>query len=451
MKSNNSYLTVSQLSGQLSELFSAPIFKNIVVLGEVTTKVVRKGTVYTNLSDVDENGKVIASISVVVFSSTLNYSYNFNIGDKVLIKGYLNYYELNGSLSFIATKIEQYGLGNEAARIREIYDRLSKLGIFDKERKREIPKYPHKIGIVTSSEGAAYHDIIETLSHRFPVSTILFDAKVQGNNGPTEIVKALKKAYSHKDIDLIILGRGGGSKTDLMPFNDENVVLTVSKSPVPIITAIGHEIDTSLADYASDLQAITPTAAATHATIGLDEFESKLEDYQNELYTSMSYILDNKLMKIISKENELASKAPLVKLNLKETNLVYKEQQLKRKIEANFNNTTLGIDEKHKKLISLNPIKNIDEKISLLNNKETIMRMSINHGLESYSKWISDVEAKLTLLNPQRILEKGYAIVYKDNNIIDSVNNININDKLNIKLYDGEIITKTLEVNKDGE
>lgn len=135
MNNNSSFLTVSQLSEQLSELFSAPIFSNIVVLGEVTTKVMRKGTVYSNLSDVDENGKVKASISVVVFSSVLNYSYNFNIGDKVLIRGRLNYYEPSGSLSFIANKIEAYGQGNEAARIREIYERLkNKESLIKKEK-----------------------------------------------------------------------------------------------------------------------------------------------------------------------------------------------------------------------------------------------------------------------------------------------------------------------------
>lgn len=451
MNNNSSFLTVSQLSEQLSELFSAPIFSNIVVLGEVTTKVMRKGTVYSNLSDVDENGKVKASISVVVFSSVLNYSYNFNIGDKVLIRGRLNYYEPSGSLSFIANKIEAYGQGNEAARIREIYERLKKQGIFDQERKRPIPKFPRKIGIVTSSEGAAYHDIIETLSHRFPVNTILFDAKVQGNNGPSEIVRALNKAYSYKDIDVIILGRGGGSKADLMPFNDEKVVLTVSQSPVPIITAIGHEIDTSLADYASDLQAITPTAAASHAVIGLDEFESELNSYEEQLYNNLSYKIDSKLLDLISKENELTNRSPLVKLNLKLTDVVYKEQQLNLKIEKSFNNLTLDIEEKHKKLIALNPIKNIDDLINQSENKLRLLQISIDHKVENYIKWINEVDAKLKLLNPLNILEKGYAIIYKDDNVVDSVNNININDNISIKLYDGNINAQIKELNKNGK
>lgn len=451
MNNNSSFLTVSQLSEQLSELFSAPIFSNIVVLGEVTTKVMRKGTVYSNLSDVDENGKVKASISVVVFSSVLNYSYNFNIGDKVLIRGRLNYYEPSGSLSFIANKIEAYGQGNEAARIREIYERLKKQGIFDQERKRPIPRFPKKIGIVTSSEGAAYHDIIETLSHRFPVNTILFDAKVQGNNGPSEIVKALNKAYSQNDIDVIILGRGGGSKADLMPFNDEKVVLTVSQSPVPIITAIGHEIDTSLADYASDLQAITPTAAASHAVIGLDEFESELASYEEQLYNNISYKIDSKYMDLISVENELTNKSPLVKLNLKQTDLVYKEQQLNIKIEKRFNSLALDLGEKHKKLISLNPIKNIDELIKLSENKLRLLQISIDHKVETYFKWLGEVDSKLNLLNPLKILEKGYAIVYKDDSVIDSVNNININDNISIKLYDGNIVAQVKELNKNGK
>ena len=236
-----------------------------------------------------------------------------------------------------------------------------------------------------------------------------------------------------------------------MPFNDEKVVLTVSQSPVPIITAIGHEIDTSLADYASDLQAITPTAAASHAVIGLDEFESELASYKEQLYNNISYKIDSKYMDLISVENELTNKSPLVKLNLKQTDLVYKEQQLNIKIEKRFNSLALDLGEKHKKLISLNPIKNIDELIKLSENKLRLLQISIDHKVETYFKWLDEVDSKLNLLNPLNILEKGYAIVYKDDSVIDSVNNININDNISIKLYDGNIVAQVKELNKNGK
>ena len=156
-------------------------------------------------------------------------------------------------------------------------------------------------------------------------------------------------------------------------------------------------------------------------------------------------------MHLISVENELTNKSPLVKLNLKQTDLVYKEQQLNIKIEKRFNSLALDLGEKHKKLISLNPIKNIDELIKLSENKLRLLQISIDHKVETYFKWLDEVDSKLNLLNPLNILEKGYAIVYKDDSVIDSVNNININDNISIKLYDGNIVAQVKELNKNGK
>jgi exodeoxyribonuclease VII large subunit len=261
----NRILSVGQLSDILKEVLQSELFMNIRVRGEIVSKQVKGGNVYLTLIDPEDSNlppNKKATLRAIVFSYyQRSIVSTYNEGDQVIVRGDLSYYPPFGTISFIAKDLIEEGEGNELLKLKRLEEKLEKEGLFASERKRPLPKTVRKIGIITSASGAAYHDIMQTLSKKVPVNTVLFDAVVQGENAPASLIRALDKAYK-SDIDVLIFGRGGGSKTDLSCFNDEKVVRKLAESPVPVVTGIGHEIDRSLCDLAADVYAITPTAAA---------------------------------------------------------------------------------------------------------------------------------------------------------------------------------------------
>lgn len=426
-------LTVAELSAQLKELFDAPIFHNVTVLGEVKSLSLRKGNCYVTLVDTDGAGRQTAALNVLVFASTMAYTPSFNEGDRLLVRGRLNYYGPTGSLSFVASRIELYGGGTEAARLEALYRRLAAESLFAPERKRPLPRYPHRIGIVTSAEGAAYRDIVDTLKDRFPVSTVLFDAKVQGADGPREIIKALRRAYAYRDesgqpLDALILGRGGGSKSDLMPFNDETVVRTVAASPFPIVTAIGHEIDTTLCDYAGDVQAITPTKAATLVVPARQEVVNLLSGFDLELGQAFSRLLSEREFALSQRILALEAVAP-------ERVLSARLIRLER---------TAGTLER------FNPRRLCELKSQRLTAAAVKIRHLTGRKLRGIDDYLVSAAARLEILNPANILKKGYGALEVGGNTVASVDGVAPGDEITVRLYDGAIAAVATEVHKHG-
>ncbi|MCI2068902.1 MAG: exodeoxyribonuclease VII large subunit [Bacilli bacterium] len=287
--------TVGELSSLISQVLRSELFMDIKVQGEILSKQVKNGNVYLTLVDPGEkpDGKK-AVIKVIVFSwYDKQIKEEYKEGDEVIARGDLSYYAPFGQLSFNAKDIALYGEGLELIKLKRLEEKLTKEGLFDPAKKRPLPTHIHKIAIITSASGAAYHDIMETLSKKIPVSTVLFDALVQGGDAPSSLIRALKRAYK-SDADVIIFGRGGGSKTDLSCFNDEKLVRTLASSPIPVITGIGHEIDRSLCDLAADKYAITPTEAANVALPDLSEVLKGLQDRKNALENAGENFLKDK-------------------------------------------------------------------------------------------------------------------------------------------------------------
>lgn len=447
-RSEEQIFSVYELSHQLKELFNAPIFQYLTVVGEIKSITIRNGTSYITLIDTDEGGKTLASISVILFKS--GYGKPINVGDKVIVRGKLNYYQPTGALSFIANSIDPYGHGNELARLRAVYEKLKLEGAFAEERKRPLPKYPHKIAIITSGEGAAYRDIINTLKSRFPVSTVLYDAKVQGEAGPASIIKALGRAYQNKDVDLIIIGRGGGSKSDLMAFNDEFVVRTILQSPVPVISAVGHEIDTSLTDYAADAKAITPTAAAVMSVPALSDIIDMLAGYQIELENALNDILDDKLMDLMEKSKILSENSPQVRLSNYEKRVLSLHNRLDASINKVFEGKRRNLEQSNIRLSECNPKSMIQVRVTKISNLESrLIRVSNEYLLDKEHK-VDTYMMKLESLNPYNVLNRGYAMVSKGKTPKSSVKDIKVNDELMITMKDGTIKTIAKEVNIDG-
>lgn len=289
--------TVGQISSIISEVMASELFMDIKVRGEIISKQEKNGNIYLTLIDSDQksgySNKPKATLKVIVFAwydKTITTSYK--VGDEVVVGGDMSYYAPFNSLSLNAKNLYLYGEGMELIKLKRLKEKLEKEGLFESSRKKPLPVSIRKIAIITSASGAAYHDIMETLSKKIPVSTVLYDALVQGAEAPKSLIRALDKAEK-SDADLIIFGRGGGSKNDLACFNDEALVRRLADCKKCVISGIGHEIDNSLCDLVADIYAITPTQAADKALPNLDDVLMELSQLDKDLLKGFKSHLDN--------------------------------------------------------------------------------------------------------------------------------------------------------------
>lgn len=289
MQEANKVFTVTELNEIISDILQST-FKSITIEGEVaSTKKSGTGHLYFNLID------STSSISVAVFKSTLaGVTFPITNGDKVVISGRLNVYVKTGNYQIIAYKITKKGEGDALQRIEELKERLNKEGLFLPEHKKQLPVFPLVVGVVTSAEGAAIHDIVRVIKARNKcVSILLYPCLVQGESAATSIIKSIKRANIDKIADVLIVGRGGGSTADLLCFSDEKVVRAVYESSIPVVSAVGHEIDYALIDFVSDRRAATPSNAAEICVPVLEEVKEGIQEVLQNLYNNVKVKLDN--------------------------------------------------------------------------------------------------------------------------------------------------------------
>lgn len=420
------YVSISLINKAIKNVIDAQPFLNKVYLkGEISNfKGHTRGHLYFTLKD--ESSR----ISAVMFASAAS-SLTFTPADgmNVLVEGRISVYEANGGYQIYVDKMDEDGIGNLYLEYEKLKKKLASEGLFDEKHKLPIPKYPNTIGIITAPTGAAVRDIISTIKRRYPLSqTILFPTLVQGELAKDNIVKQIETAQNY-DLDLIICGRGGGSIEDLWAFNEECVARAIYDSKIPIISAVGHEPDFTIADYVADLRAPTPTGAAEMAVPNLVDLKTLINQYEIRLNEAInnkiknyskqlekikdSFILKNPLSMYEVKEQKLDNLINILNSYIKNL-LEYKKQQ--------YNNIT-------SKYILKNPL-------TMYEKKEHQFQLLLN---------------KITILNPLKILEKGYSVVECKNNIINSTENVKIDDVLNIKLSKGNLKAKVTEIGKDDE
>ena len=396
---NDKYINITDLNNYIKSRIDSDSFLNKVYLkGEISNfKNHTRGHLYFTLKD------DYSRLSAVMFynnATTLNFKPED--GMNVLVEGRISSYPAQGTYQIYVEKMEMDGLGNLYIEYEKLKKKLSEAGLFDESHKKPIPKYPKKIGIITASTGAAVRDIISTIKRRYPIcETILFPTLVQGDGAKENIVRQIKKANEY-DLDVIICGRGGGSIEDLWAFNEEIVAQAIYESKIPIISAVGHEPDFTIADYVADLRAPTPTGAAEMAVPTIMEINNMLNQYVIRLNKNIKNTVNNNFIKLRSLKNNYVLKNPLA---LYET----KEQKLDNYINL------------------LNKI--IDKE---LKEKEHRYAIALN---------------TLKLVNPLGILEKGYSIVQFEGKLVNDASNIKENDEIFIKLHKGEIKAEVREVN----
>lgn len=289
-------LTVTQINNQIKEVLQAT-FRTVCVEGEISNITFQSsGHIYLTLKD--ENCQIS---SCMWRSSTGSLNFRPKTGDKVRCFGYISSYPQRGNYQLIINRMEMAGLGDVLLMLEERKKKLDSEGLFSPDHKKKLPFFPKRIGVITSPTGAAFRDICQTTMGRNPhTQIILFPALVQGEGAAATICKMIEIANFYKMVDILIVGRGGGSMEDLLPFSEENVVRAIFNSEIPVISAVGHEIDWSLADFVSDVRAATPTQAAEIAVPVYSEVIQKIQWYKNDIYNSVYQNVHNKLLMVKS-------------------------------------------------------------------------------------------------------------------------------------------------------
>lgn len=408
------YITVTTLNKYLKNKFDTdPNIQTLFLKGEISNfKGHTRGHLYFTLKD--EGSR----INAVMFSSSAS-KLNFvpKDGMKVLVVGRVSIYEPNGGYQIYINEMQEDGVGNLYLKFEELKKKLSAEGLFDPVYKKEIPKFPTKIGIVTAPTGAAIRDILSTIKRRFPsVETILFPALVQGELAANDIVEQIRRADDY-NLDVLIVGRGGGSIEDLWSFNEEIVARAIFAAHTPIISAVGHEIDFTISDFVADLRAPTPTGAAEMAVPNIVDVRNFLNQLDIRLNKDIQNLIEinNKKLDTFKKNYVLTN--PLASFEIKEQRLDNMFNDLNNKI-------------KHILDIRVKKLDNIKSNYTL-NNPDTLIYQFNN----SYEMLLN----KLNLLNPLSVLSKGYSVVSKDGKAIKDIKELKVNDKINIKLHKGTI------------
>ena len=421
----NNYITIGALNKYLKNLFDQDSnLQEVYLKAEISNfKAHTRGHLYFTLKD------ETSRINAVMFSYNVSkLKFKPIDGMKVLVKGKISVYEATGSYQIYVEEMDQDGLGNLYIEFEKLKKKLAAEGLFDQDKKKKIPKVPRKIGIVTASTGAAIKDILTTIKRRFPIcETILFPSLVQGADAARDIVKNIEIANTY-DIDTLIVGRGGGSIEDLWPFNEEIVARAIYDSKIPVISAVGHEIDFTIADFVADLRAPTPTAAAELAVPNIETINTYLETVISRSTISINNYIDSKKQVLSGLVNSYVLKKPTAMYEIKEQNLDFLMDNLNKEIRKILDNNRIRLYKVASSYVLTNP--DIMYKFKMQNLEHIIN--------------------KLEVLNPMNTLKRGYAIVKMDNKVISDVKDIKVNDTIDINIKNGIINAKVVEVN-DGK
>ena len=416
---SNTIFSVKYLSQILDEVIRGSLFHNIYLRGEIQSKNVKGKYTYLTLIDSEDDGNVQASMTVLVSEYSRVQSKEYDVGDTVLLKGSLAYYKQRGTVSFWADYLIIDGEGKELVRLKKLKEKLEKEGLFAHEHKKELPLYPKCVGVITSSSGAAIQDVKSTLKKRYPVKIKVFSAIVQGLEASKSLYKELNNAMNDEEVDVILITRGGGSKADLAPFNDEKVARLIYSSKIPVISAVGHQIDTSITDLVADKTAITPTDAANLISFSLTELAERRFNAKNELKTLLKYNYENKLQQFHNYVLQLENLSPSTRIN----NLKSKLQQYEENLKQGLSNT-------------------LKEKRVLFDKNKDELNLLFKNILNSKNNQIQQYKIILDDLSPQKILEQGYAFVTRDKTTITSSKKTKKDDELLIHFKDGEVKVK---------
>ena len=398
------YLTVTALTKYIKYKFDHDHNLDEVLLeGEISNfKHNSRGHFYFTLKD--ENAQISATM-FATYASRVNFEPED--GMKVFVRGNVTVYEPSGTYQINVKEIKTSGLGDLYIAYEKLKKELEAEGLFDISHKKPIPRFPNTVGVITSPTGAAIRDIINTIKRRYPLaSVILYPAIVQGNDAKDNIVMQIKKANIDNLCDVLIVGRGGGSIEDLWAFNEKVVAYAIYNSNIPIISAVGHEIDFTIADFVADMRAATPTAGAELATPNVDALKDNILFYERTMTKRINYILNENKMRLMNYDKIIESRNPKSVL-------------------------------RHKR--------------EILNNNSLRLNMFIHNILTNKKHQFDILKTSLDSLNPLSIMDKGYSINRINDKILTNINDVKCGDTLVTELKNGKVISKVMEVKENGK
>lgn len=441
------YLSVSSLTKYLKLKFDRdPYLERVYLTGQVSNFRRRPNHQYFSLKD--EQAVIQATMWAGTFKKL---DFELEEGMKINVVGRVQIYEPSGSYSIIIDKAEPDGIGALAIQFEQLKKKLTEAGYFDERHKQPLPQFVKKIGVVTSPSGAVIRDIITTVSRRFPgVEILLFPTKVQGEGASQEVAANIALANEREDLDLLIVGRGGGSIEDLWAFNEEVVVQAIFESRLPVISSVGHETDTTLADFVADRRAATPTAAAELATpVTKADIISWISERQNRAYQAGLRVIKRdqerlgKLAKsVIFRQPErlydgYAQKCDHLTSRLKST----VEQQVQQASQAQqlLNQRLLAVDLERN-------IRRYKERIEALRR---LLTSQVTSQYESQLARFEKAQDALLSLDTSRIIARGYAMVQKGDKVISSVTEVAKGEQLSVQLKDGQLEVEVKNAKKE--
>ena len=438
------YLSVTTLTKYLKMKFDKdPYLERVYLTGQVSN--FRKRPTHQYFSLKDDRAVIQATIWSGIYQKL---GFDLEEGMKINVIGRVQVYEPSGSYSIIIEKAEPDGVGALAIQFEQLKKKLSEEGLFQERFKQAIPQFAKRIGVVTSRSGAVIQDIITTVSRRFPgVEIVLYPTKVQGEGAAEEIARNIARANKREDLDVLIIGRGGGSIEDLWAFNEEIVVRSIFESRLPIISSVGHETDVTLADFVADKRAATPTAAAELATpVTKLDLLTYLKNQEKRMATAVQNTLSKKKevlrglsQSVIFRQPERLYDGYLQRLD-----------QLMLRLKQGLNGELVRNQQKFQaqihRLEQLSPNVKIQRYQDRIQQLQKLMRSQMAVIYDAKVAEVKRLSEALLMLDTSRIVARGYAIVKKGDTVVSSANDLKKNDQVMLMMRDGQVDLEVKDV-----
>ena len=438
------YLSVTTLTKYLKMKFDKdPYLERVYLTGQVSN--FRKRPTHQYFSLKDDRAVIQATIWSGIYQKL---GFDLEEGMKINVIGRVQVYEPSGSYSIIIEKAEPDGVGALAIQFEQLKKKLSEEGLFQERFKQAIPQFAKRIGVVTSRSGAVIQDIITTISRRFPgVEIVLYPTKVQGEGAAEEIARNIARANEREDLDVLIIGRGGGSIEDLWAFNEEIVVRSIFESRLPIISSVGHETDVTLADFVADKRAATPTAAAELATpVTKLDLLTYLKNQEKRMATAVQNTLSKKKEALRGLSQSVIFRQPERLYDGYLQRLDQLMLRLKQSVNTELVRQQQKVLEQVHRLEQLSPINKIQRYQDHLLQLEKLLRSQMAVVYDAKVAEVKRLSEAMMMLDTGRIVARGYAIVKKEDTVVDSVQNLKKKDQLTLLMRDGQVELEVKDV-----
>lgn len=438
------YLSVTTLTKYLKMKFDKdPYLERVYLTGQVSN--FRKRPTHQYFSLKDDHAVIQATIWSGIYQKL---GFDLEEGMKINVIGRVQVYEPSGSYSIIIEKAEPDGVGALAIQFEQLKKKLTEEGLFQERFKQPLPQFPKRIGVVTSRSGAVIRDIITTVSRRFPgVDILLYPTKVQGDGAAEEIARNIARANQREDLDVLIIGRGGGSIEDLWAFNEEIVVRAIFESRLPVISSVGHETDVTLADFVADRRAATPTAAAELATpVTKLDLLTHLQNQEKRMATAVQNVLSRKKEALKKCSQSVIFRQPERLYDGYLQRLDQLQLRLKQSLRTRISDNRQLVQARTHRLVQLSPVTKIQRYQDRLGQLDKLLRSQMALVYDAKVAEVKRLSEALMMLDTSRIVARGYAIVKKEESVVDSVEMLNKKDQVTLLMRDGQVELEVKDV-----